>query len=66
MIVLMFLLAAVASLVAFSSISFLQHAAMNEQRNRLVEQARSEARLLEAIARDEIAGGKSVQAAADS
>ena len=62
----MFLLAAVASLVAFSSISFLQHAAMNEQRNRLVEQARSQARLLEAIARDEMAGGKSVQAAADS
>ena len=63
---LMFLLAAVASLVAFSSITFLQRAAMNEQRNRLVEQARSEARLLEAIARDEIAGGKSVRAAADA
>ncbi len=64
--VLMFLLAAVASLVAFSSITFLQGAAMGEQRKRLVEQARSEARLLEAIARDEIAGGKSVQAAADA
>ncbi len=65
-IVLMFLLAAVASLVAFSAISFLQRAAMNEQRNRLVEQARSQARLLEAIARDEVAGGKSIQAAADA
>ena len=62
--VLMLLLAAVASLAAFSAIAFLQRAAMNEQRSRLVEQARSHARLIEAIARNEIAEGRSVAAAA--
>jgi len=61
---LMLLLAAVASLAAFSAIAFLQRAAMNEQRSRLVEQARSHARLIEAIARNEIAEGRSVAAAA--
>ena len=62
--VLMLLLAAVASLAAFSAIAFLQRAAIDGQRSRLVEQARSQARLIEAIARNEIAEGRSVAAAA--
>ena len=60
----MLLLAAVASLAAFSAIAFLQRAAIDEQRSRLVEQARSQARLIEAIARNEIAEGRPVAAAA--
>jgi PAS domain S-box-containing protein len=63
--VLMVLVAAVAAVVAFSAISFLQGAVMNEQRARLVEQARSQARLFEEIVRDEVADGRSVPAAAD-
>jgi len=62
--VLMLLLAAVASLAAFSAIAFLQRAAIDGQRSRLVEQARSQARLIEAIVRNEIAEGRSVAAAA--
>jgi len=62
--VMMLLLAAVASLAAFSAIAFLQRAAIDGQRSRLVEQARSQARLIEAIARNEIAEGRPVAAAA--
>jgi PAS domain S-box-containing protein len=51
-------------LAAFSAIAFLQRAAIDEQRSRLVEQARSQARLIEAIARNEIAEGRPVAAAA--
>jgi PAS domain S-box-containing protein len=61
---LMVLVAGVAGIVAFSAIWFLEHAAMNEQRERLVEQARGEARLLEAIARDELREGQSAADAA--
>ena len=62
---LMFLLAAVASLVAFSAVTFLQSAAMNGQRARLTEQARAQARILEAVAQNEASEGRSQAAATE-
>ncbi len=62
-VVLMILVAAVAGVVAISAISFLQRAAMDEQRARLVEQARSQARLIEAFVRNETDEGASLEAA---
>jgi len=59
------LVAAVAGVVAFSAISFLERAAMNEERARLTEQARSEARVLEAITQNQVSEGQSPNAATD-
>ncbi len=61
----MVLLALVAGLVAFSAISFLQHAAMNAQRARLTEQARAEAQFILAIARNEQSEGRDLAPATD-
>ncbi len=66
LLLLMLLGAVVASVVAASTITFLQRAAVSEQRLRLVEQARIQARLIEAIARAEMVEGRSVQDAADA
>jgi len=63
-VVLIVLVAAVAGAVALSAIAFLQSAAMSGQRARLVEQARSQARLIEAIARNKMAEGGSITEAA--
>jgi PAS domain S-box-containing protein len=57
------LLAVLTLAVTYSTIEFLYRAALSEQRARLTEMARSQARLIEAIARHEVEAGRPLSSA---
>lgn len=57
------LLAVLTLAVTYSTIEFLYRAAVSEQRARLTEMARSQARLIEAVARHEVEAGRPLSSA---